>query len=264
MTQAPLLPDAELERLRAARVEELKAARAAGRKAVGYLCLYAPVELVRASGAIPVRLAHCDAGAEEAGGKYLRADACSFCKNCLGGFETDPLSRQVDAVVAVSTCDMMRRLPESIERYARVPSWTVYLPRTSEPLPERIAEFRRQLGLLQDWLAGLTGRRATDEGMDAAVAEYDRLRQLLRDLDEGRAEEPPPVSGSDVLNLTALTWLLDPAHARAVLEQEAADRPARANRPRLMLGGSLLAENDRWLVRMIEEKADIVADTLCT
>ena len=35
-------------------------------------------------------------------------------------------------------------------------------------------------------------------------------------------------------------------------------------RPRLMLGGSMLTEDDRWLLDMVEEKADIVTDILCT
>ena len=37
-----------------------------------------------------------------------------------------------------------------------------------------------------------------------------------------------------------------------------------ARRPRLMLGGSILAEDDRWLLDLVEEKADIVTDILCT
>ena len=31
-----------------------------------------------------------------------------------------------------------------------------------------------------------------------------------------------------------------------------------------MLGGSILTEDDRWLLEMVEEKADIVTDILCT
>jgi benzoyl-CoA reductase/2-hydroxyglutaryl-CoA dehydratase subunit BcrC/BadD/HgdB len=35
-------------------------------------------------------------------------------------------------------------------------------------------------------------------------------------------------------------------------------------RPRLILGGSILTEDDRWLLDLVEEKADIVTDILCT
>jgi benzoyl-CoA reductase/2-hydroxyglutaryl-CoA dehydratase subunit BcrC/BadD/HgdB len=231
---------------------------------------------MRASGAIPVRLAGCSAEAEESGEKYLRADACSFCRSCLGGFESDPLQRQVDAVVAVSTCDMARRLPESIERYARVPAWTLYLPRTAEELPPRLAEFRRQLSMLSDWLGGLTGTTASAEALDSAIAGQNRLRRMLRELDArraspGRANRPPTVRGSEVLNLTAMTWLLEPERAEELLRErpgsdrsDRSDESDRTRRPRLLLGGSMLAEDDRWLVEMLEEKADIVADTLCT
>jgi benzoyl-CoA reductase/2-hydroxyglutaryl-CoA dehydratase subunit BcrC/BadD/HgdB len=251
------------EQLRAGRIEELTAARAAGRKVVGYFCLYAPVELVAASGAIPVRLQRGGFKAEQAGEKYLRSDACSFCKSCLGNFESDLLYRLCDAVVGISTCDMMRRLPESIERHFGIPAFSLYLPRTAEPLPHRLGEFERQLAWLADELAALTGTELTRERLVEQVAQYDRLRAALREVDARRRQVPPGVSGSEVLDLVALAVLLDPA-AAAELIATLKFTPSAAVRPRLALGGSIVTEDDRWLLELVEAKADIVTDFLCT
>jgi benzoyl-CoA reductase/2-hydroxyglutaryl-CoA dehydratase subunit BcrC/BadD/HgdB len=252
----------ELRRQRLAEVEQLKRG---GRKVVGYLCIYAPVELIHAAGAIPVRLEHGSHEAELAGGKYLRADACSFCKSCLGGFELDPLYRMTDAVVAVNTCDMMRRLPESIERYFGKPVLQVFLPRTSEVLPHRVAEFRRQLDWLRAELGRLTGTQPADAAVQKSIAVHNCVRGLLRTLDKLRADDAPGMSASRLLDLVALAWLLDPEQAAEALKAAGGERSAsRPARPRLMVGGSLLAEDDHWLIELVEQRADIVADFLCT
>jgi benzoyl-CoA reductase/2-hydroxyglutaryl-CoA dehydratase subunit BcrC/BadD/HgdB len=81
-----LIPRATLAQIRQERVEELGDLRMQGTKVVGYFCIYAPVELVQAAGAIPVRLMRGGHAAEEAGERYLRADACSFCNACMGNF----------------------------------------------------------------------------------------------------------------------------------------------------------------------------------
>jgi benzoyl-CoA reductase/2-hydroxyglutaryl-CoA dehydratase subunit BcrC/BadD/HgdB len=263
-----LIPRATLAQIRQERVEEITAARRRGAKVVGYFCIYAPVELVQAAGAIPVRLMKGGHAAEEAGERYLRVDACSFCNACMGNFESDSVYKQVDAVVAVNTCDMMRRLPESIERHFGIPVFQLYLPRTSEPLPHRLAEFRRQFDLLVDELAKLTGIVAGDGRLESVIAAFSGLRAMLRQASDTRRADSPLLSGGTMLDLEATAWLLGPVKAISLVEEvlrmvAARPRPE-AKRPRLMLGGSILTEDDRWLLDLVEEKADIVTDILCT
>jgi benzoyl-CoA reductase/2-hydroxyglutaryl-CoA dehydratase subunit BcrC/BadD/HgdB len=263
-----LIPRATLAQIRQERVEEITAARRQGAKVVGYFCIYAPVELVQAAGAIPVRLMKGGHAAEEAGERYLRADACSFCNACMGNFESDAVYKQVDAVLSVNTCDMMRRLPESIEKHFGIPAFQLYLPRTSEPLPHRLAEFRRQLDLLGGELAALTGSAIVTERLVSEIAAFNSLRGMLRQASDTRRMDSPLLSGSTMLDLAATAWLLGPVKAVSLVEEVLRMIAARPRpewcRPRLMLGGSMLAEDDRWLLDLVEEKADIVTDILCT
>ncbi|HTW92044.1 MAG TPA: 2-hydroxyacyl-CoA dehydratase family protein [bacterium] len=263
-----LIPRVTFEQIRWERLEEIAAERRKGAKVIGYFCIYAPVEIVEAAGAIPVRLMRGGQAAEEAGERYLRADACSFCSACMGNFDLDPAYKQVDAVLAVNTCDMMRRLPESIENHFGIPVFQLYMPRTSEPLPHRVAEFRRQLDILAADLAGLTGRSVSDERLESEIAAFNHLRAMLRQANDTRRANSPLLSGSTTLDLTATAWLLGPVKAISLIDEvlrmvAARPRPE-TQRPRLMLGGSMLTEDDRWLLDLVEEKADIVTDILCT
>jgi benzoyl-CoA reductase/2-hydroxyglutaryl-CoA dehydratase subunit BcrC/BadD/HgdB len=263
-----LIPRATFDQIRHERVEEILAARKEGAKVVGYFCIYAPVEMVQAAGAVPVRLMRGGQAAEEAGEKYLRADACSFCSSCMGNFERDQLYRQVDAVLSVNTCDMMRRLPESIEKHFGIPVYQLYMPRTSEPLPHRVAEFRRQFDGLAGELEILTGDVISAERLESEIAAFNRLRGMLRQASDTRRTNTPLLSGGTMLDLAATAWMLGPVKALSLIEDVLrilAARPRRkGRRPRLMLGGSILTEDDRWLLDMVEEKADIVTDILCT
>ena len=263
-----LIPRATFEQIRSERVEEIAAVRGQGTKVVGYFCIYAPIEMVQAAGAIPVRLMRGGHAAEEAGERYLRADACSFCSACMGNFGREPLYRQVDAVLGVNTCDMMRRLPESIEKHFGIPVFQLYMPRTSEPLTHRVAEFRRQLDLLAEGLRALTGNAIGKQRLESEIAAFNRLRGMLRQASDTRRVDSPLLSGGTMLDLEATAWLLGPVKAVSLIEEVlrmVAARPRlEGRRPRLMLGGSMLTEDDRWLLDLVEEKADIVTDILCT
>jgi len=275
-----IIADSEIERLRRERIEELKRIRSEGQKVVGYICQYVPVEIIQAAGAIGVRLARADYLSSLLGEQFLRADACPFCKSCLGKFETDPLYQLTDALVFVNTCDMMRRLPEAVGAQKNLPVFQVYLPRNSEPCLNRIEEFERQLALLRDGLTNLTGRNWDDHRLLTAIKDYNLIRALLTRIDSARQTLPPLVKGSEILDIVALSWLLSPKQAIDLLT-EVSQRLNALNlrrktedinpelgppsfRPRVMIAGSILTEDDREVIQMLEAQADIVADELCT
>ncbi|MEO0005460.1 MAG: 2-hydroxyacyl-CoA dehydratase family protein [candidate division WOR-3 bacterium] len=261
-----LITREEVEVLRAERIEELKRLKREGKKVVGYFCQYVPVELIFAAGAIPVRLARGNYFSSVRGERFLRPDACPFCKSCLGKFETDPLYRLTDALVFVNTCDMMRRLPEAVSANIKIPIFQLYLPRTAEPFPNRVQGFERQIMLLKAWLTGLTGEEVKEERVLTAITQYNSLRQAISQIDEGRALVPPRVKGSEIFGLALLAWLLEPQKASRVLLRHSSTPTSTSNysAPRVLLAGSILAEEERDLIELIEEGADIVADVVCT
>ncbi|UCG43543.1 MAG: 2-hydroxyacyl-CoA dehydratase [candidate division WOR-3 bacterium] len=214
-----LIPDERFEELRADRISELARLRQDGTRVVGYFSFYTPVEVIKACGAEPVRLNRGGFEAETSGTRHLRSDACPYCLSSMGNLELDPLYRLVDAVVSVNTCDMLRRLPETIHRQSGLPVYQVYMPRTSEPLPHRVAEFRRNI----EWLAGemetFTGTKFEEEKAVLETGRLNRVRQRLRSIDQTRKQDDPKLTESDVLNLVALATLLGEAGTDNVLSE---------------------------------------------
>lgn len=263
-----MIPEERFEELRAGRISELARMREDGIKVVGYFSFYTPVEVIKACGAEPVRLNRGGFEAETSGTRHLRSDACPYCLSSIGNLELDPLYRLVDAVVSVNTCDMLRRLPETIHEQLGLPVYQVYMPRTSEPLPHRVAEFRRNIEWLAEEMGALTGIRFAEKAANAEAVRLNRVRERLRTLDQTRKQDNPDLTESDVLNLVALATLLGDAGMDMVLSDAervlSQDRQSAAKGPRLAIGGSEIAELDRWLVDLLESKASIVTDLLDT
>ncbi len=246
------------EHLLSERLAELAEERKAGRKVIGYSSHFVPVELIRAVGAIPIRLLRGGYEAETAGLSFLRPDACPHCLATLGNFSLNRTSlyNLVDAFTSVNTCDLARRLPESIRVHFDLPTFELYLPRNSEPFPHRLSEFSRQLEEMGRNIASFCGTTFDETSLAAGIKTEETLRSALRRLaGSGLAE-------SQVLELVTLATLLAPERFLAEVEQVKPVRPPATNRPRLLLLGSELAEEDRWIVNAIEEQADIVADLL--
>jgi benzoyl-CoA reductase/2-hydroxyglutaryl-CoA dehydratase subunit BcrC/BadD/HgdB len=239
-------------------------------KLVGYFCNYAPRELIAASGAIPLRLADggtCDT--KSRGERYVRSDACPFCKSCLDLFARDPLYRRVSAVVTASMCDQMRRLPEVISQQFGIPVLQMALPRTRADESTREL-FRHEVNWLRVELERLTSQAVTPDRLLAAMREEAEKRRLLNSINEMRRAPVPRVREQDILRLVAAANLLPAPEFIATVTREMAvadEVPARTwgDVPRrLMLCGSVVAEQDLELIKMIEEQAAIVTDLLCT
>jgi uroporphyrinogen decarboxylase len=316
-----------LDQLVAERKSELARFKTQGGLVVGYLCNYTPRELITACGAIPVRLA--EGGSYESrnqGEKYIRADACPFCKSCLGLFENDPLYELISVLVVGSLCDQMRRLGEIIHRHFGIPVLQMSVPRTRGSTNDEVRStkvrtsdfalrtstrtlYRHEVNWLRIELEHLTGKTVSGEVLGRAMLEEDEKRSLLRALNETRKSAHPMVTETDILRLVSSTNLLSAQDCSALLRhnlirlgvanstrKETTDEHALeprmntgehgsgfsgirvnpclpvasdpvftrgSNRPRLLLAGSIVADHDRELVAMIEERATIVADLLC-
>ncbi len=269
------------EQLLKERLTELAELRKVGRKVIGYSSHFVPVELIRSVGAIPVRLLRGGYDAETAGLSFLRPDACPHCLATLGNFSLSQAGFYglVDAFASVNTCDLARRLPESVRVHFDLPTFELYLPRNSEPFPHRLSEFSRQLEQMGRDMASFCGTDFDQAALATAIRAEEALRAALRRLaGSGLAE-------SQVLDLVTLATVLEPERFTLYASRFTPDSPspfpppqgggnerervtrstaptAKAGRPRLMLLGSELAEEDRWIVNAIEEQADIVADLL--
>jgi benzoyl-CoA reductase/2-hydroxyglutaryl-CoA dehydratase subunit BcrC/BadD/HgdB len=254
------------------------------RPVVGYLCNYVPRELIAAAGAMPVRLSR--GGSYESrtrGERLIRADACPFCKSCLGLLERDPLYRAVSLLIVPSMCDQLRRLGEVVEQEFGVPVWTLAAPRTRHASSRQF--FRREVQAMARELQARTGPGITGPALARAMLQEEEKRSLLRAIEADRKAVVPVVTEIEVLRLVRAVNLLAGPECVAIMRQALlrmqspvnvaqhastnraeynGDRADYLGRKRLLLAGSIIAEEDWELVSMIEQRARIVADALCS
>jgi hypothetical protein len=108
--------------LQGERVSEVESFKKGGGKVVGYFCLFAPIELIRASGALPLRLdsgLYCTVAPSE---QLLPGDACPVVKSTLGMgiLGVSEYFRLCDVLVCPSSCDMKTKEADFLESFVPV------------------------------------------------------------------------------------------------------------------------------------------------
>jgi benzoyl-CoA reductase subunit C len=165
-------------------------AQAPGRKAAGYLPVYAPREVIRAAGMLPVGI---HGGGERLeiikGDAFYQSYICHFPRSVIELAETGRLS-VLSAILFPSTCDVIRNLcgvwqllyPQTAVRYLDV-------PQASDP--GIAADFwRKELRALSDDLSEVSGVAVTDERLREAIATDNEARAAVRELYRVRRETP--------------------------------------------------------------------------
>lgn len=96
----------------------LELAKEEGKKVVGSLCSYSPIELIMAAGAIPVGLCGSTQEPIIKAEEVLSPDQCPKVKATYGRAiaGTCPLFPLADCVIAETTCDGRKKMYELLER----------------------------------------------------------------------------------------------------------------------------------------------------
>jgi benzoyl-CoA reductase subunit C len=161
-----------------------------GRKAAGYLPVYAPREIIRAAGMLPVGI---HGGGERLeiikGDAFYQSYICHLPRSVIELAQSGRLSL-LSAVLFPSTCDVIRNLsgvwqllsPETYVRY-------LDLPQVADA--EIGTDFwREELATLLRDLSALSGTPATDASLREAIETDNAARSLVRELYRARRETP--------------------------------------------------------------------------
>ena len=252
----------EIYRDRTRRVKELQAE---GRKVIGYLCLYPPVEMLTALEIVPFRLFGDMKEPITRADTYLPTIVCPFLRSLLdlglkGKFDF------LDGVVMAHTCDVGAQIPGLWNNFVKTP-YTYFID-TRHTLHAEARE--QQKGELQDFrksLESFTGKKLTDERLEEAVRVHNRQRALVRDLYDLRRPDPPLVSGSEILQALVAVMSLPVEEGNALLAEIIEEVKTRQKGPakksaRLLLWGPVVHETP--LIDMIESlDANVVMDDTC-
>ncbi len=245
--------------------ESVKAWKAGGGRVGGFFCAHAPEEMLWAAGVLPVRMRGTGSEDTSCADQYFGSVNCGFVRHTMNRLAGGELAF-LDALLLTNSCDHLRRLADLCMAKRPAP-FCHYVDMPHVNSETALARLTAQLRLLKERLESHFGVAVTDEKLGDAVATYNQTRRLLSRASALRAEDPPRLTGSEVLAMAVAASSMPKDQFNALLERrleqvETANGGMPARGPRLLLvGGSL---DDPAYLEVIESMgATVVADQLC-
>ena len=244
-------------------VKEWKAAEA-GRKAIGYLPVYVPREIIHAAGMLPVGIL---GGGDQLevihGDAYYQSYICRIPRSTIELGVTGRLDC-IDGVLFPSICDVIRNLSgmwkllfkDKYVRYFDVPQ--TYADEVGGNY------YVKELEELKEGLEKLGGKKITDEAINASIVVYNENRNAIGEVYSLRAKTPWKVPTSEVYLLLRAGMILPvEEHTQMVRDYLAAaeveDRPMRDN-CRVVMSGMFCEQPPIGLIRSVEMAGCYIVD----
>ncbi|UCG68617.1 MAG: 2-hydroxyacyl-CoA dehydratase [Thermoplasmata archaeon] len=255
------------------RAEELQEFKNNGGKVVGSLCMFAPTEIIAASGALPIRF--CSGFHEPTGpANVILGDAglCPLVKSTLGlkMASASPYLNMCDLLIAPTPCDAKLKLGEILQDY--LPVLLINVPKVKAGAVNR-KQWIEEIGIIMDKLELLTGKKIKKADLKKSINMYQRAYSAYRELISLR-KEADVLWGRDTLMIAQLSYyddierwtdnLLKLIEELKIMKQEG-KRVAEPDAPRILLAGSPIIWPNWKIPDIIEESGGlIVADELCS
>ncbi len=244
-------------------VKEWKAA-APGRKAIGYMPVYVPRELIHAAGMLPVGiLGGGDSLEVIQGDAYYQSYICRIPRSTIELGLTGRLDC-MDGMLFPSICDVIRNLSgmwqilfkDKYVRYIDVP----------QNYQDSVGGnfYIQEMQTLREDLGKLRGSPITDDELNASIRVYNDNRAAIAELYAYRASKPWQAPTSEVYLLLRAGMVLPPEeHTKLVREYLAAadeaQRPKRDN-ARVVINGSFCEQPPLSLIKSIEMSGCYIVD----
>jgi len=244
-------------------VKEWKAA-APGRKAIGYMPVYVPREIVHAAGMLPVGIL---GGGDQLeviqGDAYYQSYICRIPRSTIELGLTGRLDC-LDGMLFPSICDVIRNL-SGMWQIMFKDKYVKYFD-----VPQNFEDgiggefYIQEMQLLREDLGKLAGKPVTDDALRASIAVYNENRRAIGELYAYRAAKPWQAPTSEVYLVSRAGMVLPPeAHTALVREYiaatDAVERPKRDN-ARIVLTGSFCEQPPLGLIKSIEMAGCYIVD----
>jgi benzoyl-CoA reductase subunit C len=227
-----------------------------GRKVVGFLPVYVPLELIHAAGALPLGLFGAGDQIEVIhGDAYYQSYICRIPRSTVELGLTKRLDF-VDAMIFPFVCDVIRNL-SGLWKMMFPNVWTKFFdtPQNFDPAIGG-AYYVRELQELREGLEALTGRAIADEDLRRSIGLYNENRRLVREVYAFRAERPWLAPASEVYLLMRAGLMMDVEEhnglLRAYMDAAVAENRPQRDNVRVAIYGSFCEQPPLKLIRSIE------------
>ncbi|MEP7329552.1 MAG: benzoyl-CoA reductase subunit C [Betaproteobacteria bacterium] len=235
-----------------------------GRKAIGYMPIYVPRELVHAAGMLSVGIL---GGGDQLeviqGDAYYQSYICRIPRSTIELGLTGRLDC-LDGMLFPSICDVIRNL-SGMWQILFKDKYVRYFD-TPQNYEDAIGGkfYTEELGVLRDDLSKLRGAPITDGELNASIRVYNENRAAIRELYAYRSAMPWQAPTSEVYLLLRAGMVLPPEeHTTLVREYlvaaRALERPQRDN-ARIVINGSFCEQPPLGLIKSIEMAGCYIVD----
>ncbi|MCG8635145.1 MAG: 2-hydroxyacyl-CoA dehydratase family protein [Desulfobacterales bacterium] len=236
-----------------------------GKMIIGYLCSYAPEELIYAAGCHPVRLFSSKADIHLAE-NHLQAYCCSLVRGILEDGLAGRLD-YLDGTVFPHTCDSIQRLSDIWRMNMNQAFFAdVIMPAklttdsARDYMTSILEKFRSDLG-------NYTGTPVSDDDLGASIRLFNRIRATLARIYTLKSRSPGIISGKDLFTVIKAAMIMDreklDRSLTALVTVLEAAAPPDVNPKRVILSGSVCDMPD--LYTLIENSGGaVVGDDLCS
>lgn len=251
--------------------ELIEQAQGEGKKCVAYTCENVPEPLLNLDGAFSVRLRAPRTGSMEMGTYYLTSFLCEYSRALLeraieGGFN------YADCIITPDGCTMMNRCVENMELLKTMDKKDFFyeymeIPMKSDDNGLNLYTLQCTNHILNP-LRETFGIDTSDAAIRKAVADHNRVCELIRAIGEFRKEENPRITGYEYHIITLATYaapkylLID--KLEETLKELKRRKPDKENkfRSRVVVVGSEVDDVD--FIKLVEDcGAYVCADRFC-
>ena len=253
---------------------DIAQAKREGRKVIGFYCLYSPIEIAVAAGAIPVSLCGTRNDPIEAAEKVLPRNLCPLIKSSYGYAATDtcPYFRFSDLVVGETTCDGKKKMFELLAGFR--PIHILQLPQT-QGSDRALSFWYHEVKKFKERMEKETGVQITDEKLSNAINLTNEERKAKKALMDLAKTKPSPISGIEILTILFKTgFFMDKRKGIGLIYElieefqtriDQRESPFTPDTPRILLTGVPVGLGSEKVVRLIEKAgANVVCFENCS
>jgi len=237
-----------------------------GAPVIGMYCGYAPVELVRAMGAVPIFLCAFSRKTIPAAEAVLPSNLCPLIKSSFGFIQTDtcPFYALSQAIIGETTCDGKKKMFELISHIK--PTHIMDLPQLPDE-KEALANWTIMVCKLKNWLEKTFQTKITHERIEDEIKETNRKNRLMNDLFRYAAQSPPVISWCEmydvigfelVSNSDELKLFLDDIKTRLNERVSIGEFVGTQHSPRVLVSGCPVGGDAAKVFKVIEEAGGVV------
>ncbi len=236
-----------------------------GKKVIGYLCAFTPVEIITAAGLIPFRIKG------DVNEPITRADTqmetiiCPVVRSAFdvtlkGGYDF------LDGLIFPHACDSISRTYDIWKYSLDIPySHLVNLPHSIDD--SSLEFYKNELNTFRKSLGNYAGKEITNVDLAQAVELHNRIRKSIKELYELRKSDPPLLTGGEMTKILVAVMGIPPEESVELLTVVIKEIKSRKDTPvkqphRIMVVGAEV--DDTALIDVIEDSgAIVVVDDLC-